>query len=87
MGERDGLALQVMSRRRFETRRAGRVGSIVPLPEGYAKAQSGLKSSFAALKGGLALPETTSGGSGDRAQSHHKEIGESSAWAQILRRH
>ena len=51
---------------------SGPRGSIVPLPEG-AKAQAGLKSSFAALKGGLALPETTSGGSGDRAGSPQRD--------------
>ena len=51
---------------------SGPRGSIVPLPEG-AKAQSGLKTSFAALKGGLALPETTAGGSGDRAQSPQRD--------------
>ena len=51
---------------------SGPRGSIVPLPEN-TKAQDGLKSSFAALRGGLALPETTSGGHGDRAQSPQRD--------------
>ena len=51
---------------------SGPRGSIVPLPEG-TQAQAGLKASFASLRGGLALPETTSGGHGDRAQSPQRD--------------
>ena len=51
---------------------SGPRGSVVPLPEGTI-AQDGLKASFANLKGGLALPETTSGGHGDRAQSPQRD--------------
>ena len=51
---------------------SGPRGSIVPLPEN-TKAQDGLKAGFAALRGGLALPETTSGGHGDRAQSPQRD--------------
>ena len=51
---------------------SGPRGSIVPLPEN-TKVQDGLKASFASLKGGLALPETTSGGHGDRAQSPSRD--------------
>ena len=51
---------------------SGPRGSIVPLPEG-TQAQAGLKASFAGLKGGLALPETTSGGHGDRAGSPQRD--------------
>ena len=51
---------------------SGPRGSIVPLPEN-TKVQDGLKASFASLKGGLALPETTSGGHGDRAQSPQRD--------------
>ena len=47
-------------------------GSIIPLPEGSV-ADSGLKTSFANLRGGLALPATTAGGSGDRAQSPQRD--------------
>ena len=50
----------------------GPVGSIVPMPEGSV-ADSGLKASFANLRGGLALPATTSGGHGDRAQSPQRD--------------
>ena len=62
---------------------SGPRGSIVPLPEG-TQAQAGLKASFAGLKGGLALPETTSGGTGIEP-GHHREIGGSSVWARIPR--
>ena len=51
---------------------SGPRGSIVPLPEGSV-AQDGLKSSFAALRGGLALPQSTAGGAGDRAQSPQRD--------------
>ena len=51
---------------------SGPRGSIVPLPEG-AKAEAGLKAGFAALRGGLALPQSTAGGAGDRAQSPQRD--------------
>ena len=51
---------------------SGPRGSIVPMPEG-TKAQAGLKSGFAALKGGLALPETTAGGAGDKGGATQRD--------------
>ena len=47
---------------------SGPRGSIVAMPEGMT-AKDGLATGFSNLKGGLALPETTSGGAGDRAQA------------------
>ena len=51
---------------------SGPRGSVIAMPEG-TKAQAGLKAGFASLKGGLALPESTAGGSGDRAQSPQRD--------------
>ena len=55
-----------MLSRRFPTRLSGPRGSLIPLPEGVTAAKDGLKASFGNLRGGLALPETTAGGGGDR---------------------
>ena len=51
---------------------SGPRGSVIAMPEG-TQAQAGLKAGFANLKGGLALPQTTAGGSGDRAQSPQRD--------------